>query len=148
MQQAGVHKQKDHFVFLHWLAAILCVMNGAGVHRYSSGILDGKKKKKLLHVYSPWKGKSRNQSIAISRSISGFHLIPQIIKKKLALMLWIQFVGIWADINSGFHTTVLQDREPTWLMSSTHEEVTHLSACTCLPWAADPGLMLGELSVS
>ncbi len=61
------------------------------------------------------------------------------------LVLWMQFVRIWADMNFGFHAAVLQVWDPTWLMSSTHEEVTHLSARTCLPWAADPGLMLGEL---
>lgn len=67
---------------------------------------------------------------------------------KHALILWKQFVGTRADINVGCHTAVLQVRELIWLMSSTHEEVTRFCACTCLPWAADPGLMLGELNVS
>lgn len=64
---------------------------------------------------------------------------------KKELLLWLQFVRIWVDINFVFLTTIQQVKE---LMSSTHEKVTHLSAWSCLPWAADPDLMLGELSVS
>lgn len=107
-------------------------------------MLDSKKKSYFMCI-------QRKKNITTTVSASFLKVVTLILNHyvvKHALVLWKQFVKICADINVWCHTAVLQLGELIWLMSSTHEEVTHFSACTCLPWAADPGLMLGELNVS